>query len=353
MRRVVSVRRLWGQRRVYNLRCEGGHAYLVNGVLTHNCSYRMPENKNSQDFDAKSALPWESMVALLMTFRDMGVKGIELTGGGEPLAYPDIVPLLSNLGILEMAVGLVTNGTLYHKLPDGLDQLGENLRWVRVSVDAGTEGTYAGMRKCPTSHFHRALDTIEDLANRRETFHEQFRLGAGFVLSNENIHELEAFVQQAKCAGADNARLSVTFSDAGLDYFNDQRALMNAVEVAQRVTAEYSDDRFTVHNMIPERFDELAEQRQDYKRCPTKDVLCVVEGTGKVYTCCTLTGSLSGLYGNFIEHPGGFRGLWEENEERRQAWDSRIECPVACLYRQRNEAMNALIDNPWVHKEFV
>ncbi|MCU7936715.1 MAG: hypothetical protein KZQ99_17880 [Candidatus Thiodiazotropha sp. (ex Dulcina madagascariensis)] len=80
---------------------------------------------------------------------------------------------------------------------------------------------------------------------------------------------------------------------------------------------------------------------------------------GKVYTCCTFTGSFKGLYGNFMEHPGGFRGLWEESGAWRKNLLASEYCDCSCLYRDRNHAMNELIDGiqeagpAHIHKEFI
>lgn len=312
------------------------------------CSYRMPDNKNSEEFNEGVHIPLDKMVQLLHHFSEMGVEGVEITGGGEPLAYPHINELFHSLEEREFAIGLVTNGTLHEKV------LGfPKMSWARVSIDASTPGTYSRMRKTTENHFTKAWSCVKRLADVREKMHPDFRLGVGFVLSNENIHEVWDFVQMAKHSGADNVRLSLTFADSHLNYFKDQSALEEAVRASKDAVDNFSDETFHVHNLIPDRYHEQVHHRQNYKRCPTKDVLCVVEGEGKVYSCCTFTGSKKGLWGNFMEHPRGFKGVWEDAAERRKNWNSRVECQVACLYRDRNLAMNELIDNPPIHTEFV
>jgi len=326
------------------------------------CSYRMVDNKNSEAFDEGKHLPWDDMRKLLFDLYALNVRGIELTGGGEPLAYPDIRELLAALGRFNFAVGLVTNGTLLDRVGS---RLGEKdaavellakagLRWARVSVDAGRAETYARTRQAPEAHFERAWETVWRLSRAREEFHAEFKVGVGFVLTNENISEVYEFVAHAKESGADNVRLSLTFADSHLDYFRDKVKLKLAVGDSVRAEEDFSDKTFAVHNMIPTRYWEQEHPTQKYKRCPTKDVLCVVEGEGKVYSCCTFTGSKRGLYGNILEHELGFAGVWKDSAELRKNWDARVECQVACLYRDRNLAMNRLIDAPDpIHKEFI
>jgi hypothetical protein len=137
-------------------------------------------------------------------------------------------------------------------------------------------------------------------------------------------------------------------------------ALERASEDAHQASLDFTSPSFKVHNLIPIRQWEVAHPTQDYVRCPTKDVLCVVEGSCKVYTCCTFTGSAKGLYGRFIDHAGGFKGLWLEKAEWRRKFSAEKYCTCACLYRDRNMAMNELIDGPILvtqqnklHREFI
>jgi radical SAM protein with 4Fe4S-binding SPASM domain len=334
------------------------------------CSYRMPDNKNSALFNDKAHLPFSSIKPLLDHFEELGVRGIELTGGGEPLAYPHINTLLLEIKHRGFQLGLVTNGTLFEKCRDTILGLGETLSWVRVSIDAGDRDTYARMRLCPPEHWDRAWQTLQAIGDAAESFHKDFRLGASFVLSRENCHpgQVFNFVKEAWALGIDNVRLSSTFSDMGLDFFGD-RQIIETEYAADKATEEFhlkdghngKGPNFQVHNFISTRLLESAAPHQDYERCHTKDLLCVVEGSGNVYPCCTFTGSGKHVYGNFLSHPRGFKGVWEDTQDLRQQWDARTKCKVSCLYRERNLAMIDLLDEPTprptngdvIHPEFI
>lgn len=358
-RRVLSVEPVREKRVVHNLSCDPIEAFIVNGILTHNCSYRLEGNKNSMDFDEFTSLPWGDMSDLLLDLKDMGVLGIEVTGGGEPLIYPYAKQLWERLHELGFATALVTNGTA---LGDKAPLITRSAKWVRVSIDAGCAETYAVMRGCNSKHFDLAWHAVREFhLNRPDD--PDFRLGVGYVISNENMGELSQFCEMARISGADNVRLSVAYSDLGIDYFHNRQWLEGEISEAAKVESKLSSPTFRVHNLTSRRHWEIQHQHQDYKRCPTKDLLCVVEGEGKVYTCCTFTGSLKGCYGKFTDHPGGFRGLWEDNEIWRRNFDASKYCDVACLYRDRNLAMNGIIDCAvpveeiqnltMLHKEFI
>lgn len=322
------------------------------------CSYRMPENKNSLEFNESKALPVADTLLLLADLAAMGVKAIEVTGGGEPLAYPHGDLLWAALRHYGFDTGIVTNGTLL-RMPLAEAICASRLKWARVSIDSARQSTYALMRKAPAHHFVRAWNAVS-LFRECAPNDPDFRLGVGFVLSNENWKEVYDFVAMAKDHGADNVRLSATFSDQHLSYFQDGVDLKAASDASEQAVADFQDENFKVYNQIPRRLWETEHPVQDYPRCVAKDLMCVVEGEGRVYTCCTFTGSKKGLMGNFLEHPRGFRGVWEDALEFRRTMDPRKYCTVPCLYRERNLASIELIESPTMppaqehlHKNFV
>lgn len=272
------------------------------------------------------------------------------------MAYPEVDELWERLGHYGFATALVTNGTLVkHRAPRICST---NLKWVRVSIDAAREQTYSQMRLTPPGHFYKAWEAVRNF-KKYAPQDPDFRLGVGFVLSNENIDEVYEFVSLAKSNGADNVRLSLTYSDRGEKYFDNIRKVEKALDEAERAKADFESAEFKVHNLTRTRWEETLMPFQDYHTCPIAQVLCVVEGEGKVYTCCTFTGSKKGNQGVFWEHPDGFRGLWEEKESFRRKLYPRNYCQNACLYEQRNKAIIKMMEEGaprglvTMHQEFI
>ncbi|MFT5266605.1 MAG: MoaA/NifB/PqqE/SkfB family radical SAM enzyme [Acidimicrobiales bacterium] len=335
----------------------GGPGKLVSvhlmpqNVCNHSCgfcSYRMDGNKNASKFDESKHIPLDKMLELVDDFYARGIKGVEITGGGEPLAYPYINELLEALMHADIRVGLVTNGTLWAKVKPELLQ---TLSWARVSIDAGNVDAYVAERKCPRSHWKQAWNAVKVL--RKNGVRPEFKLGVSFVLSNHNSEGVFQFVDRASKSGADNCRLSATYSDLNGDYYDDSEKVFDAVDSSKAAVKRFhGEDGFEVHNLLPTRVAENEVPHQDYEQCPTKDLLCVVEGEGNVYMCCSWTGSGKGKYGNFIKHPDGFRGVWNDSAKFRAGFKACDYCDISCLYRARNLAMNALIGKG-LHTEFI
>ena len=310
------------------------------------CAYRLSNWKNSNLFDDKQAIPWLILEPMLREAHAMGTKAIELTGGGEPTIYPHYdrgVELIHELGF---DLGIVTNGVALSAARVMQLQGVRGWKWARVSIDAGSPGTYCEVRRVSPIQWDRAWAAIVNLAHARDDRGDtEIRVGAGFVVTNENAHEVYTFCEKAKRAGADNVRLSVRFGPGGNDYYNPD-VLDMAEQQAADAQRDLDDDRFLVVNLIPERRLNQDAPTQDYEPCHTMRLLCVIGGDSAIYTCCTLAFDPRGRIGSLREH--SFKELWAGAVGQKffESFKVRERCTVQCLYEKRNKAMIEIMQAP-------
>jgi len=288
--------------------------------------------KNSEYFDKKSHIPWGVMQNLLHECHTIGVKALEITGGGEPLAYPHINKLLEELSMLPIDTALVTNGTLLKEFTTEL-LFTTSLQWVRISIDAGNKDMYTKIRRCHESHWDLVWENLKQLIARR-THHI---IGVGYVVTDMNHNGILELCKRAKDAGVNSVRISVAFTSKGADILDDAQQL----EVRKQLDEAHKleDGNYHIADLYQERLNNLRDsaKQQDYDYCGTKDILCVVEGEGNVYTCCTLTGMKQGLIGNIKETSFGL--LWKQKACWRKNFNPRKMCKCMCLYEKRNQMM--------------
>jgi len=311
----------------------------------HFCSYRLSNWKNSEIFDKTKTIPWPKMKEILKDLVIMGVKAVELTGSGEPLAYPHKKDLLVALAKTNIEVSLVSNGTLLDAtIADYLYDT--KFVWARISIDSGCEKTYREIRRAPKGHWKKAWEAVDHLVARRE---DQV-IGCGFVVTEENYSELYPFCELAKKHGVDNVRISLAFTPKGKNIItaDQQKFVEEQIELA---ITDLEDDKFSIPNVFSDRVDNMHNSPvQDYDYCGMKDLLCVIEGESKVYTCCTLTGSPKGLIGSIADQT--FLELWVKATDWRKKHDVKSRCDCFCLYEQRNKNILKLMDPP-EHLNFI
>jgi MoaA/NifB/PqqE/SkfB family radical SAM enzyme len=320
---------------------------MVQNHCNHDCSwcsYRLSNWKNSQHFDESQHVPWKILEPTLREARAMGTKAIELTGGGEPLLYPMLEPLLDLIGELGFDLGIVTNGTAMH--PALARKIGEipGWKWARVSIDAGKTDTYEKTRTVGPTHWPRAWNAVRLFAEQRAGNPER-RVGVGFVTDRENYNEVYDFCRLAKEAGADNVRLSLRFGPGGNDFY-EPFMLDEAERQGKLAAAELDCPTFMVNNLIGERRANQGAGKQDYEPCYSMRLICVIGGDACVYTCCTLAFAPEGKIGNLREKP--FREIWsgEAGQKFFAEFKVRERCQCTCLYEVRNRNMIAMVAEP-------
>ena len=276
-------------------------------------------------------MPLAKMRECVADWQAMGVKAVELTGGGEPLIYPYVDTFLHLMAGWGADLGLVTNGTALTAERADLFAA-TRWKWARVSVDAGTPGTYVITRRVPRSHWRLAWRAVELLANRKN--HPEQRVGVGYVVDRTNFDGVYDACRLAVENGADNVRIALAFTPSHLQRF-PEGAVEEAADQAKQVAADFGG-LLQVNDFVNERAGNIQAGAQDYQFCAAKEVLCVVGGDQQVYNCCTLAFTKKGLVGSIVDKT--FRQLWEESAPAFYEHDARKICNVPCLYEQRNRA---------------
>lgn len=274
-------------------------------------------------------MPVEKMRECVGDWKAMGVKAVEVTGGGEPLVYPHIDEFFELAAEWGVDLGLVTNGTAL-TADRAILFGGTNWKWARVSIDAGDVETYVQTRRIHKSQWLLAWRAVERLAGQKT--HDEHRVGVGYVVDAGNYKGVYEGCRLALEHGADNIRISLAFTPQAIDRF-PRGAVEEACRQAQK--AKHDFPKLQVNDLVSERALNIVSERQDYEHCPIKDVLCVVGGDQRVYTCCTLAFNPRGLIGEIKTQ--SFRQLWESSAQFLREHDARKVCPIPCLYERRNK----------------
>jgi MoaA/NifB/PqqE/SkfB family radical SAM enzyme len=93
-----------------------------------NCIFCSVKNRE------KNELNIEQSFKVIRTFKSMGAKTLEITGGGDPTCYENINELIEEASNLGYKIGLISNGVLLNKKIT-VDNL-STLTWVRISLNS-------------------------------------------------------------------------------------------------------------------------------------------------------------------------------------------------------------------------
>lgn len=275
------------------------------------------------------------MGSLISNLGEIGVKAITFTGGGEPLVNPATPEAMSLASFLGIQVGLVTNGDLLER-EDVLKAVFETCRYVRLSIDAGSDDTYFRLKHpMNRDQFTRNLESMRRLVDGG------FRgdVGAAFLVHPETYRELPTLITELEEVGASYLQvrpcLGVEFTPSIINFSRD---VVESYRGELRIYANF------------QRFDEI-RYGMDFKRCLATPLLGIVGADAKMYLCCQLRGDSDYVIGDLRERPFS---EWWGGELHRKAIE-RIDlsrCPP-CRYSTFNHLIEEVFIEDRMHRNFL
>ena len=97
------------------------------------CSYADSDLGLRDVVNRQDQIPWDKMQEIISDMRDVGVKAVTFSGGGEPLVYPYIVTAMRKVLEAGIDLSIITNGQL---LKDERADVLSHAKWVRISFDS-------------------------------------------------------------------------------------------------------------------------------------------------------------------------------------------------------------------------
>jgi MoaA/NifB/PqqE/SkfB family radical SAM enzyme len=344
----------WHQNRINALR-EGRqprpiHVQLVISDLCNQdcyfCAYRMTWGLSSELFavgqlakvgtnNPKRIMPREKALEIVEDCAALGVKAIQFTGGGEPTVHPNHIEIINRAQLLGMETALVTNG---QKL-DATSSTIKDLKWIRVSIDAGSREMYARIRRVPLGHWDKAWGNVRAL--RMAGYGGV--LGIGYVATPENYEGIPEAARLAKECGADNMRVGAVFSGEGTAFYGG--VIQPIIDTIHQAKQEFDEeDGFTIIDLFGRRLNDLEQGSPDDPACYYQYLTPYIGGDLSVYRCCNTAYTLAGKVADLR------KTRLKDAKLQYEPFDAR-KC-FYCQFRGQNKAIGALVHEP-THVNFV
>lgn len=309
------------------------------------CSYADSALGLRDAVERQDQIPWEKMRELISDMREMGVKAVTFSGGGEPLVYPHIVEAMR--GVLDAGIDLsiITNGQL---LKDERAKVLSLAKWVRVSFDAADAETYSRARSIPLSAFDKVCDNIREFAKIKADFCE---LGVNFVINHENAAQIFDMAKMVKALGVDHIKFAARVTKDLFDYHAPFKE--DAIDQVRRAKTELEGDGFRVIDKYEGDFASALVFHRSYRTCWINKIFTVIAADCKIYFCHDKAYVSSGVVGDL--KATSFKELWSSPEvvKRYETFDAERECDHHCVYDDRNELLNTFFSLDRHHINFI
>lgn len=294
----------------------------------------------------------ERIKDLVREFKDMGVRAVVLIGGGEPMAHPEFGTLLDMFHEFDIHVGITSNGTLIKRY---LDRLATKTKWVRISVDAGTDEVFNEFRPSPSgkSMFSTVIDGMRELGKIKKTkFGYSFLVlqkpAAGDSLLKKvgktamitNAYDIVNAAHLAKDLGCDYFEVKPSFDM--MHYLQDKSEDLNEIVRGQmQEIAHLASDTFRIVSpyTLELSLKREATQKKEYTRCLVSEIRTVVTPSG-VYVCPYHRGNANMKIGDI--NTESLQAVW--TGAQRAAIKAHVNPSIHCGFHCIRHPSNLLLE---------
>ena len=222
-------------------------------------------------------LPLDYMIKLVDFLAEWGVRGLCLSGGGEPTLHKGLGALVYYASaVAGMDVAVVTNAT----------NLGEYLlrcRWVALSVDASNRETYKEIKGA--DKFVQVCRNIKCLADTRKRIGSSTDLCFKFLIMPENQYEIYDACLLAKSLGVQDFHARpVDFERKDIKGARKLDMDIGAIHEQFRMCHEIETEDFRVF-AITHKFDSQFHVKYDYSSCLAAPIILPILTDGNAYIC--------------------------------------------------------------------
>ena len=288
----------------------------------------------------------ERLRQLAKEFNEMGVKAVVLIGGGEPMAHPEFGNIIDYFYENDIHVGVTSNGTLINKY---LEQLAYKTKWVRISVDAGSEEMFQKYRPhiSGKSQFNKVIEGMREISKIRKT-----KLGYSFLVLEKkdsdrrpiseggnyvetNATDIFKAAQLAKDIGCDYFEVKPSFDP--FHFLNDTSNLNNIIHSQLDMCETLQDKNFTIISpyTLKRTLEGENTQKKEYSRCLTAEMRTVLSPSG-AYVCPYHRGNTNLKIGDPTLET--LNEIWhgKQRKEVMEKLDPRKHCEFHCIRHSTN-----------------
>jgi MoaA/NifB/PqqE/SkfB family radical SAM enzyme len=329
----------------------------INLDLTSACNFSCPHCIDSKIINTGQSLDIEDIKHTVDTLQNNGLLSIILLGGGEPTLHKDFGEIATYIKRKGLQLGIVTNGSRLSQI-ESIVELLEKEDWVRISIDSGTQDTFARSHRPKTDV---TLDTILHNAQNIKTKNPLITLGYSFVIAWKGIfingHEIcqnvSEMAEAVKLASAHSfnyvsfkpclLRLEDSQKESLMDKPDNEKEKRVIEEIKSNLqnaeSAAYNDLKVLKSvNLRALLNNELSELKRQPKRCHMQFFSTVVTPSG-IFHCPAYRGVGKAKIAETAGYAGNnkFGETLQTLSHSIENFNSEQECSViACFYHHVN-----------------
>jgi len=282
-------------------------------------------NKNNT-----SSLSEKGVRSIINSCIKLGVKGIIVSGGGEPTLNKNTELLVQLADEAGMVIGLFTNGSLL--TTETIKHYIKHLSFIRFSFDEFDADNYSKTKRVPQRNYHLVLNNIKRCVTEKiVTNNTRCRIGIDFILIPTNIDKMVEIYKEVKDFKVDYLQ----FCDCVIIGYEFTKQRKKKIRRGLKNVLFFKEQDKCDMDVVYEPI-----QMENYvpcNECYVKDYIVAIGAEGDVMPCPHTTRYMELTYGNIFETP--LHKIWKnrpENLDTKLVYEN-------CRFRKQNEIIKGLI----------
>lgn len=282
----------------------------------------------------KKSYTEKEFIRVVNQLADIGVKGIEFCGGGEPTLHPylpEIIDILVDNGI---SFGLLTNGT--NLTPDLQERLVKHGSYCRISLESATEKIF-NYHKRPLNKkagFKNVLRNIENLVTLRNKYlpETKLQISIKYAVDRNNYQDVLKTLPLGNKLKVDSVQFKLLRNMPS--ELKDTKIINSLRKRIEDIKNKYPNLR-----IIPD-----FEKSKLKGKCWISPFQLVVDPYGDVYICCYYRHRAKDhCLGNMLKNK--LKDIWYSQEHwAKLANIKKSDCnKYDCRFHYYNELMQKLV----------
>lgn len=292
---------------------------------------------NRQEVGEMRKLPIDYMIRLVGFLANWGVRGLCISGGGEPTLHNDIPEVIQLAHDFGMDVSLVTNGV---HMTDEIAEAMMLCRWVSFSVDAATHEEYKAIKG--KSLFSNVMANISKVSEMRKDTDSNVDLCYKFLILPENQNSIYVGCKIAKQLRVQDFHARpVDFERSDIEGHRQLPIDIGEVGRQFELCHELEDEGFHVYT-VTHKFDPEFHVKHDFTQCfPTLIMPLLTDGN--IYLCVDKKMEANFKVGSAFPNPESILDSWGSDSHRKLVKSVDINQCSRCTGSQYNAQIEQVI----------
>jgi len=240
-----------------------------------------------------------------------GAKSVMFAGEGEPLLYRDLPEAINYAHKSHLDLAVTTNGV--HLSPGLLKKMLPKLKWLRISLNAGSARTYCLVHRTRPEDFKQVINNIKQAVRLKKSKGYSCTIGVQFLLLNQNYREAETITRLLKGVGVDYLIVKpYSQHPASRNRLKKQLDYRRLLFLEQKLTA-YTDQDFKL--IFRKRTTLKINRPRPYSKCLAFPFWAYLTSWGDLYACSAFLGDRRFCYGNIYQQP--FAKIWQGKQSKK------------------------------------